>query len=157
MCLQCQTEIVNGVEALTGHGFCKECLDENVKTERSVYKEAGCGSCRAPIGDHEPHPIFATFVEYSVEERADYAINGLDKFNETSPASSVEKAGRKIGEVEKILQLDATTSVRTWLMTHSNPRTDVPWKNSEETSTGCTNTCPACDALICGAGAYQGR
>ena len=23
----------------------------------------------------------------------------------------------------------------TWLVTHSNPRTDVPWKNSEETST----------------------
>ena len=96
MCLQCQTEIVNGVEALTGHGFCKECLDENFKTARSVYKEASCGSCRAPIGDHEPHPIFATSAEYSVEERADYAINGLDKINETSTASSVEKAGRKI-------------------------------------------------------------
>ena len=113
VCLQCQTGIVDGGESLTGHGFCKECLDENIKTARSVCKEAGCGSCRAPIGDHEPwHPIFATFAEYSVEERADYAINGLDKFNETSPASSVEKAGRKIGEVEKILQLDATTSVR---------------------------------------------
>ena len=138
--LQCQTEIVDRVEAFTGHGFCKKCLDEKFKTARSVYKEAGCGSRRAPVGDQEPHPIFVTFAEYSVEERADYAINGLDKINETSPASSVEKAGRKIREVEKILQLDATTSVRTWLVTHSNPRTDVPWKNSEETSTGCTNT-----------------
>ena len=61
VCLQCQTGIVNGVESLTGHGFCKECLDENIKTAKSVCKEAGCGSCRAPIGDHEPwHPIFAT-------------------------------------------------------------------------------------------------
>ncbi|KIJ95133.1 hypothetical protein K443DRAFT_338018 [Laccaria amethystina LaAM-08-1] len=93
-----------------GHGFCKECLDGNVKTARSVYKEASCGSCRALIGDHEPHPIFATFAEYSVEERADYVIKGLDKIDETSPASSVEKAGRKIREVEKILQIDATTS-----------------------------------------------
>ena len=27
------------------------------------------------ITSDEPHPIFATFVEYSVEERADYVIN----------------------------------------------------------------------------------
>ena len=140
VCLQCQTEFVDRVEAFTGHGFCKECLDKNVKTARSVYKEASCGSCRALIGDHEPHPIFATFAEYSVEERADYAINGLDKINETSPASSVEKAGRKIREVERILQLDATTSVRACLVTHTNSRTDMLWENSEETFAGCADT-----------------
>lgn len=93
-----------------GHGFCKECLDENARTARSVDNEASCGSCRAIIGDHEPHPIFATFVEYSVEERAHHVINGLDNIDETSPANSVKKAGRKIREVEKILQTDATTS-----------------------------------------------
>jgi len=130
--LQYQTEIVNGVEAFTGHGFCKECLDENARTARSIYNEASCGSCRAPTGDHEPHPIFATFAEYSVEERADYVIKGLDKIDETSPASSVEKAGRKIREVEKMLQLDATTSVRTYPMTHSNSRTDVSWKTQKK-------------------------
>lgn len=140
VCLQHQTEISNGVEAFTGHGFCKECLDENVKTARSEYKEASCGSCRALIGDHEPHPIFATLAEYSVEERADYVIKGLDKINETSPASSVEKAGRKIREVEKILQLDATTSVCTCPVTHSNSRSDVSWKLTEETSAGCADT-----------------
>jgi hypothetical protein len=75
-----------------------------------------------------------------VEERADYVIKGLDKIDETSPASSVEKAGRKVREVEKILQMDTTTSVCTCPVTHSNSQTDVPWNISEETSAGCADT-----------------
>ncbi|KAF9464516.1 hypothetical protein BDZ94DRAFT_1190793 [Collybia nuda] len=79
-----------------GHGFCMSCLTK-------TRNQRVCAVCRSRKGGDEPRQIYASFVEDDTtpEEKARAVTAGLDKIDVTSPATSIERAGRKIKNVSR--------------------------------------------------------
>jgi hypothetical protein len=71
-----------------------------------------CAVCRSPKGSGEPRQIFVTFVETerTTQERARTIADGLNTIDATAPATSLEKAGRKIKEIAR--HVDEEIAVR---------------------------------------------
>lgn len=92
---------------VAGHGFCIQCL-EKTRNQRV------CAVCRSRKGGDEPRQIFVSFVETetTLEDRARIVTEGLNSIDVTSPATSLERAGRKIKEIARHVDEDTAVSLQ---------------------------------------------
>ncbi|KAJ7272816.1 hypothetical protein C8J57DRAFT_1715169 [Mycena rebaudengoi] len=82
-----------------GHGLCIIC------SEKTASKP-NCAICRHPKNLLEPVQIYLTLGESSTEGKANAVVEDLRRIGPDSLAISVEKAGRKIRNVVRDIEMD---------------------------------------------------